>query len=92
MNVMYILHIRNLYITFRGEKMKNQVKEIRKEQRISQKELAEKAFVTRQTLSLIEKGEYNPTLKLCLAICYVLNKKLDEVFWIEESELTDEKI
>ena len=72
--------------------MKNQVKEIRKEQRISQKELAEKAFVTRQTLSLIEKGEYNPTLKLCLAICYVLNKKLDEVFWIEESELTDEKI
>ncbi|MBM6613837.1 helix-turn-helix transcriptional regulator [Desemzia sp. RIT804] len=72
--------------------MKNQVREIRKEQRISQKELAEKAFVTRQTLSLIEKGEYNPTLKLCLAICYVLNKKLDEVFWIEESELTDEKI
>ena len=72
--------------------MKNQVREFRKEQRISQKELAEKAFVTRQTLSLIEKGEYNPTLKLCLAICYVLNKKLDEVFWIEESELTDEKI
>lgn len=72
--------------------MKNQVREIRKEQRISQKELAEKAFVTRQTLSLIEKGEYNPTLKLCLAICYVLNKKLDEVFWIEESELSDEKI
>lgn len=72
--------------------MKNQVREIRKEQRISQKELAEKAYVTRQTLSLIEKGEYNPTLKLCLAICYVLNKKLDEVFWIEESEVTDEKI
>ena len=72
--------------------MENKVREIRKEQRISQKELAEKAFVTRQTLSLIEKGEYNPTLKLCLAICYVLNKKLDEVFWIEESELTDEKI
>lgn len=72
--------------------MKNQVREIRKEQRISQKELAEKAFVTRQTLSLIEKGEYNPTLKLCLAICYALNKKLDEVFWIEESELSDEKI
>ena len=72
--------------------MKNQVREIRKEQRISQKELAEKAFVTRQTLSLIEKGEYNPTLKLCLAICYALNKKLDEVFWIEERELSDEKI
>lgn len=72
--------------------MKNKVWEIRKEQRMSQKELAEKAFLTRQTLSLIEKGEYNPTLKLCLAICYALNKKLDEVFWIEESELTDEKI
>ncbi|MFL2133951.1 helix-turn-helix transcriptional regulator [Desemzia sp. FAM 24101] len=72
--------------------MKNKVREIRKEQRMSQKELAEKAFLTRQTLSLIEKGEYNPTLKLCLAICYALNKKLDEVFWIEESELTDEKI
>lgn len=52
---------------------------------MKQQELSEKVGATRQTISLIEKGEYNPTLKLCLAICYALGKTLDEVFWIEEN-------
>lgn len=66
--------------------MKNKVKEFRLEKKISQKELADCASITRQTLSLIEKFEYNPSLKLCLDICYGLGKTLDEVFWVEKGE------
>lgn len=66
--------------------MKNKVKKLRFQQAMKQQELAEKVGATRQTISLIEKGEYNPSLKLCLAICYALNKTLDEVFWIGEDE------
>ena len=66
--------------------MKNKVKELRFQQAMKQQELAEKVGATRQTISLIEKGEYNPSLKLCLAICYALDKTLDEVFWIGEDE------
>ncbi|ARO07927.1 transcription regulator [Lactiplantibacillus plantarum] len=51
----------------------------------SQKELASKTGITRQTLSLIEKGTYNPSLKLCLNLCHVLNQTLDTVFWVEPS-------
>ncbi|MEK4300307.1 helix-turn-helix domain-containing protein [Oceanobacillus sp. FSL W8-0428] len=46
--------------------------------------MAEKTGVTRQTISLIEKGNYNPTLNLCLEICYAVNKTLDEVIWREK--------
>lgn len=48
---------------------------------LSQQELADKVGVSRQTINAIEKGDYNPTIKLCLAICHVLNKSLDELFW-----------
>lgn len=51
---------------------------------LTQQELAEKVGVTRQTISLIEKGKYNPSLKLCLQICYVVNQTLDQIFWIEK--------
>lgn len=61
----------------------NTVKIARVEAGLTQQQLAEKIGVTRQTISLIEKGKYNPTLKLCLAICCALNKTLDEIFWIE---------
>ena len=50
---------------------------------LSQEALAEKVGVSRQTINAIEKGDYNPTIKLCLAICHVLNKTLDELFWEE---------
>ena len=48
---------------------------------LSQEELAEKVGVTRQTIGMIEAGRYNPTLNLCVAICKVLGKTLDDLFW-----------
>lgn len=65
--------------------IENHVKVIRHQKNIKQQELAEKVGASRQTISLIEKGEYNPSLKLCLSICYALDKTLDELFWIEEN-------
>ena len=51
---------------------------------LSQKQLADKVGVSRQTIHAIEKGDYNPTIKLCIAICYALGKSLDDLFWNEE--------
>lgn len=53
---------------------------------LSQAQLAEAVGVTRQTISLIESGGYNPTLNLCVAICRALGKTLDELFWEPEDE------
>ena len=52
---------------------------------LSQQELADKVGVSRQTNNAIEKGDYNPTINLCIAICKVLGKTLDELFWEEDS-------
>ncbi|MGG0718570.1 helix-turn-helix transcriptional regulator [Robertmurraya massiliosenegalensis] len=70
--------------------MRNNVKIARIQVDLTQQELAEKIGVTRQTISLIEKGKYNPTLKLCLEICYAVNKSLDEIFWIDQEVLKNE--
>ena len=51
---------------------------------LSQQELADKVGVSRQTINAIEKGDYNPTINLCIAICGILNKTLDELFWEED--------
>lgn len=48
---------------------------------MSQQELANCVNVSRQTINAIEKGDYNPTIKLCIAICKALDKTLDELFW-----------
>ncbi len=48
---------------------------------MSQQELADRVGVSRQTINAIEKGDYNPTINLCIAICKALNKTLDEIFW-----------
>ncbi len=48
---------------------------------MSQTELAKKAGVTRQTIGLIEAGEFNPSIKLCIAICRALNVTLNDIFW-----------
>ncbi len=48
---------------------------------LSQQQLADKVGVSRQTISAIEKGDYNPTVNLCIAICKVLGKTLDDLFW-----------
>ncbi len=51
---------------------------------LSQQELANRVGVSRQTINSIEKGDYNPTIKLCIQICKVLGKTLDELFWDAE--------
>lgn len=56
---------------------------------LSQQQLADAVGVSRQTMNAIEKGDYNPTIRLCLAICHVLGRTLDELFW-EEAEETKE--
>ena len=64
--------------------MDNQIRALRKALGLSQEELAKACGVSRQTINAIEKGEYNPTIKLCRAICKVLGKTLDDLFWEDE--------
>lgn len=62
--------------------MKNlRIKSARAAKDMSQEALAKEVGVSRQTINAIEKGDYNPTIKLCLAICKALDKTLDELFW-----------
>ena len=64
--------------------MKNlKLKAARAAKDLSQQALADLVGVSRQTIYAIEKGDYNPTIKLCIAICKVLDKTLDELFWEE---------
>ena len=50
----------------------------------SQQQLADAVGVSRQTVNAIEKGDYNPTIRLCLAICKALSCTLDDLFWEED--------
>lgn len=62
--------------------MKNlKLKAARAGKDMSQDDLAKACNVSRQTINAIEKGDYNPTINLCIAICKVLDKTLDELFW-----------
>ncbi len=64
--------------------MKNlKMKSARAAKDLSQQQLAEIVGVSRQTINAIEKGDYNPTIKLCRDICKALDKTLDELFWDE---------
>ncbi len=58
----------------------------RVERDMSQDDLAKAVGVTRQTIGAIENGSYNPTLKLCVAICRATGKTLNDLFWEEENE------
>ena len=60
------------------------IKAARAERDMTQKDLAEAVGVSRQTINAIEKGEYNPTIHLCRAICRVLGKTLNDLFWEDE--------
>ena len=65
--------------------MKNlKLKAARAELELSQQELADLVGVSRQTINAIEKGDYNPTIRLCISICKVLQRSLDDLFWIED--------
>jgi putative transcriptional regulator len=62
--------------------MKNlRLKAARAARDLSQQQLADMVGVSRQTISSIEKGDYNPSIKLCIAICKVLDRTLDQLFW-----------
>ena len=75
-----------------GNVMRNlKLKFKRIERGMSQTELAQKAGVTRQTIGLIEAGEFNPSIKLCVAICRALGVTLNDIFWEEEENETVEK-
>lgn len=57
------------------------MKKARLDKKLSQAELAKIINVSRQTINMIENGDYNPTISLCVKICKVLEKTLDELFW-----------
>ena len=62
--------------------MKNlRLKAARAAKDMSQQQLSEAVGGSRQTINAIEKGDYNPTIKLCIAICKALDRTLDELFW-----------
>ncbi len=62
--------------------MKNlKLKAARAAKDLSQQALADIVGVSRQTVNAIEKGDYNPSIKLCISICKALDKTLDELFW-----------
>ena len=62
--------------------MKNlRLKAARAGKDLSQQALAELVGVSRQRINAIDKGDYNPTIRLCIAICKALDKTLDELFW-----------
>lgn len=67
--------------------MKNKkIKIARIEKDLSQEQLAELAGVTRQTISMIEAGKFNPSLQLCISICKALDKTLNDLFWESGTE------
>ena len=69
----------------------NRLKEARAEAGLSQAELAELVGVSRNTISSIETGQYNPNAKLALIICIALEKRFEELFYFAEDEPTGEE-
>ncbi len=67
--------------------MKTKIKELRDKRNLTQEALAEKVDVTRQTILFLEKGKYNPSLRLAYKIAKVLNSKIEDVFSFEDERL-----
>lgn len=63
--------------------LKNRLKEVRSEQGLSQAELAKLVGVSRNTISSIETGQFNPTAKLALILCIALDKKFEDIFYFD---------
>ena len=70
----------------RNERMR----QARQDAGLSQEELARRIGASRQTVNMIERGDYNPSLHLCISICQTMGKTLDELFW-PEHETSQEK-
>ena len=81
--------MQNIWYTLtneRGTVKNNKMKMARIEAEMSQADLADEVGVTRQTIGLIESGKFNPSLRLCIDICRVLKKTLNDIFWEEHDE------
>ena len=63
--------------------LKNRLKELRSEQKLSQAELAKMVGVSRNTISSIETGQYQPTAKLALILCIALDRKFEDIFYFD---------
>ena len=61
--------------------LKNNLREVRTEKKLSQSQLAEMVGVSRNTISSIETGQINPTAKLALILCIALDKKFEDLFY-----------
>jgi putative transcriptional regulator len=64
--------------------MKTKIRELREKRNLTQEALAEKVDVTRQTILFLEKGKYNPSLRLAYKIAKLLNSRIEEVFSFED--------
>lgn len=83
----YALSVETLRKGDRHLFMKNlKLKLARMEKDMSQTELAKRVGVTRQTIGMVESGDYNPTLNLCIQICKELGKTLNDLFWEENND------
>ena len=67
--------------------LKNNIREVRTEKKLSQSALAEMVGVSRNTISSIETGQFNPTAKLALVLCIALDKKFEELFYFVEPQV-----
>jgi putative transcriptional regulator len=67
--------------------MKTKIKELREKRNLTQEALAEKVDVTRQTILFLEKGKYNPSLRLAYKIAKVLNSKVEDIFSFEDERI-----
>lgn len=73
-----------------GDLLKNrQMKMARIQNDLSQEQLAVRVGVTRQTIGLIESGKFNPSLSLCVSICKTLHVTLNDLFWEENTDETN---
>lgn len=63
--------------------LRNHIKDVRSEKKLSQSQLAELVGVSRNTISSIETGQFNPTAKLAFILCIALDKKFEELFYFE---------
>lgn len=91
--VSYMQYIFDIYLVIDynilngGDPLRNKrLKMARVEKDLSQEELANMVGVTRQTIGLIEAGKYNPSLNLCLEICWATGKTLNDLFWKEADD------
>jgi len=84
----YILDILQdiYYIVVMSKQGNMKLKLARIEKKLNQQELADLVDVTRQTIGLIEKGNYNPSLNLCIKIAKALDRTLDQLFWMENQD------